>query len=157
MIYCLTNFIWGFLMDKFNFKKLNIIISCIEIGVPWSIYYLSGNKYIFIIENLLVFCCLSGEITTIAPLYNKVFGKEVALEIYGLTSSFIHVARFVAIFFVLLARLDLICFYLIGGGICFLKFIALHSFKENESYKYKNNKEKDIKHEEKLYDIGIDN
>ena len=157
IIYCLSSFIWGFLMDKIGFKILNIIISCIEMGVSWSIYYLAGNKYIFIIENLLVSCCLSGTFTTIVPLFSKVFGKEISLEIYGLTGFFIQVARIVAILFIYFTRLDFSCFYLIGGGFCFMKFIALLCFKENESYKYKSNKEKDNKPEKKLYDIGIDN
>ena len=66
----LTRFAWGFLMDKFGFKILNIIISYIEITVSWTIYFSAQNNAFYITENLLVACCLRGTFTTIAPLFN---------------------------------------------------------------------------------------
>ena len=128
-------------MDKFGFKILNIVISCIELLVCGTIYYFADNPYIFVIENLLVACSLSGTFTTITPLFNFVFGKELATEIYGLTGFFIGVASFIG---PLLTKMmikqdeDYLIVYLIGGGICLMKFIALICFKENEPYHFKN-------------------
>ena len=81
-------------MDKFNFKILMVIISIIELTVCGTIYFFADNKYIFVIENLLVACCLSGTFTTITPLFNKIFKNELGAEMYGLTGFFIGLASF---------------------------------------------------------------
>ena len=115
-----TRFIWGFLMDKFNFKILMVIISILEITICFSIYFFSDNPVIFVIENLLVATCLSGTFTTITPLFNKVF-KEVGAEMYGLTGFFIGLASFLG---PVLTKIlikeddDYIIVYSVGGGIC---------------------------------------
>ena len=80
-------------MDKLNFKILMIIISFIEFGVCGTIYYFADKAVIFIIENLLVSCCLSGTFTIITPLFNKIF-NELGAEMYGLTGFFIGLASF---------------------------------------------------------------
>lgn len=139
-------------MDKFGFKILNIIISCIEITVSWTIYFSAQSDALFIIENLLVACCLSGTFTTITPLFNKVFGKELATEIFGLTGFFIGVASFVG---PLLTKIminedeDYLMVYMIGGGICLMKFMALLCFKEDEPYHFKNKDENKNKIDDK--------
>ena len=154
-----TRFIWGILMDKFGFKCLMIIITIIELGLSFSIYHLARYPIIFIIENLLVAFCLSGTFTTITPLFNKVFGSELATEIYGLTGFFIGVASFIG---PLLTNLivkdqkDYLIVYSIGGGICLMKFFAIICFKENEVYHFKNknkeiNKSEDINKNEEIF------
>lgn len=127
-------------MDKYGFKILMFIISILELFLSVTIYYIAGNPIIFVIENLLVACCLSGTFTTITPLFNKIFGKELATEIYGLTGFFIGVASFVG---PLLTKImikeeeDYLMVYMIGGGICLMKFMALLCFKDNEPYQFK--------------------
>jgi MFS family permease len=134
-----TRFIWGFLMDKFNFKILMVIISILEITICFSIYFFSDNPVIFVIENLLVATCLSGTFTTITPLFNKVF-KEVGAEMYGLTGFFIGLASFLG---PVLTKIlikeddDYIIVYSVGGGICIVKFIFLFFFDENSEYIFK--------------------
>ena len=135
-----TRFVWGFLMDKFNFKILMIIISIIEFGICGSIYFSVAIPVVFVIENLLVACCLSGTFTTITPLFNKVF-KELGAEMYGLTGFFIGLASFMG---PILTKLiikedndDYLYVYLIGGIICFIKFIALLFFDENKEFIFK--------------------
>lgn len=164
----LTRFAWGFLMDKFGFKILNIIISCIEITVSWTIYFSAQNNALYIIENLLVACCLSGTFTTITPLFNKIFGKELATEIYGLTGFFIGVASILGplLIKVVIPKSDpnhpetdknldgeyYFILYVIGGGISLMKFIALICFKEDEPYQFKKGKEGDVNIKERLED-----
>ena len=124
-------------MDKSNFKILMIIISIIEFTVCGTIYFFAGNPVIFVIENLLVACCLSGTFTTITPLFNKVFGDDLGAEMYGLTGFFIGLASFSGpIITKLLIKedSDYLTVYLIGGGFCVVKFIALLFFDENKPY-----------------------
>ena len=134
-----TRFVWGFLMDKFNFKILMIIISIIELTISATIYFLADYPVIFVIENLLVATCLSGTFTTITPLFNKVF-NELGAEMYGLTGFFIGLASFLG---PVLTKLlikedsDYIIVYFVGGGICLIKFIALFFFDENSPYIFK--------------------
>ena len=134
-----TRFIWGFLMDKFNFKILMVIISIIEMAICFSIYFVASNPALFVIENLLVAVCLSGTFTTITPLFNKIF-NNVGAEMYGLTGIFIGVASFLG---PVLTKLiisddnDYLIVYCVGGGICLIKFIFLFFFDENSPYEYK--------------------
>ena len=174
----LTRFGWGYLMDKFGFKILNIIITCIEIAVSWTIYFSVKNDALFVIENLLVACCLSGTFTTITPLFNKVFGKKLATEIYGLTGFFIGIASILGplLIKVIIPKTDIeqnessnlkdnpsgcdnykngdnyYILYVIGGGISLIKLIALICFKEDEPYKFKSVKEGDVNIKERLDD-----
>ena len=146
-----TRFIWGYLMDKFNFKILMIIISIIEIGICGSIYFISHIPSLFVIENLLVATCLSGTFTTITPLFNKVF-KNLGAEMFGLTGFLIGLASFLG---PILTKLlikddsDYIIIYSIGGGICLIKFIALFFFDENAEYVFK-----DLENPEEISEIA---
>ena len=131
-----TRFIWGILMDKFNFKILMLIISFIEFGVCGTIYISASNPYFFVIENVLVACCLSGTFTTITPLFSKVFGDKNGAEMFGLTGFFIGLASFAGSFltkFYIKEESDYFVLYLIGGGVCVVKFIALILFDEKKT------------------------
>ena len=145
-----TRFIWGYLMDKFNFRILMIIISIIEIAICGSIYFVSHIPALFVIENLLVATCLSGTFTTITPLFNKVF-KNLGAEMYGITGFLIGLASFLG---PILTKLlikddsDYIIIYSIGGGICLIKFIALFFFDENSEYVFK-----DLENPEEISEI----
>jgi len=134
-----TRFIWGYLMDKFNFKVLMIIISIIELIVSGSIYFFADNPVIFVIENLLVACCLSGTFTTITPLFQKIF-KNLGTEMYGLTGFFIGLASFtgpILTKLVIKDESDYLIIYLVGGGFVLVKFISLFFFDENKEFEYK--------------------
>lgn len=131
-------------MDKFSFKVIMIIISIIEFIICGTFYALAGTPVIFVIELLLVACCLSGTFTTITPLFNKKFNDVLGPLMYGLTGFFIGVASITGP--ILVSALvpkdpessDFLITYLIGGGFCLVKFIALLFFKENEPYRPKN-------------------
>lgn len=133
-------------MDNFGFKILMFIISIIEISVSTTIYYFAYHPFIFVFENMLVACCLSGT-STLIPLFHKIFGKEYGAELYGLTGIFIGLASLVGpllIKIIVKEDEDYLTVYLIGGGLCFLKTIALICFKENKPYEF----EQKIKYEE---------
>ena len=126
-------------MDKLNFKILMIIISIIEFIICGTIYFFADQPVIFVIENLLVACCLSGTFTTITPLFNKVF-KNLGAEMYGLTGFFIGLASFMG---PILTKIfikedsDYLIIYSIGGAFCVIKFIALLFFDENKEYVFR--------------------
>lgn len=133
-----TRAIWGYLMDKFGFKILMFIISFIEIGVSCTFYFFADNPYIFVIENMLIACCLSG-ITLLIPLFPKVFGKELGAQLYGITGIFIALSSLVG---PLLIKLivkndeDYLTVYLIGASLGIIKTIGLICFKENKPYEF---------------------
>lgn len=116
-----------------------VIISLIEFGVCGTIYFFADNPVIFVIETLLVACCLSGTFTMITPLFKDIFG-DLGTEMYGLTGFFIGLASFMGP--ILTKSLinedsDYLKIYLIGGAICVVKFIALLFFDENTKFRFK--------------------
>lgn len=126
-------------MDKFNFKILMVIISIIEMTICFTIYEFAENKYIFVIENLLVAMCLSGTFTTITPLFNKIF-NNLGAEMYGLTGLLIGIASFlgpVLTKIIIKEDKDYLIVYITGGVICLIKFIFVFLFDENSEYKSK--------------------
>lgn len=123
-------------MDKFGFKILMIIINIIELGVSCTIYYFANNPYIFVSENILVACCLSGT-SLFIPLFHKIFGKDFGAQLYGLTGLFIGIASLVGPFLIKIIvreEEDYLIVYLIGGALCLIQFFALICFKENKPY-----------------------
>lgn len=116
-----------------------VIISLIEFGVCGTIYFFADNPVIFIIENLLVACCLSGTFTMITPLFKDIFG-DLGTEMYGLTGFFIGLASFMGPILtksLIKEDSDYLKIYLIGGAICVIKFIALLFFDENKKFTFK--------------------
>lgn len=133
-----TRTIWGFLMHKFGFKILMFIICFIELIVSGTIYFFAHNPFIFVTENILVACCLSGT-SLFIPLFYKIFGKEFGAELYGLTGLFIGIASLVGPFLIKIIVKedeDYLTIYLLGGGLCFIQTLALICFKENKPYQF---------------------
>lgn len=116
-----------------------VIISLIEFGVCGTIYFFADNPVIFVIENLLVACCLSGTFTMITPLFKDIF-EDLGTEMYGLTGFFIGLASFMGPILtksLIKEDSDYLKIYLIGGAICVVKFIALLFFDENKKFTFK--------------------
>ena len=143
-----TRVFWGLLMDKFGFKILMFVITIIEIGIAGSIYFLVKYPIIYVIENALIACCISGTFTTITPLFNKIFGKSYGAEMYGLTGFFVGLASFCGPILIKImipkeganpskddpGIKNYLYLYITGGGICAIKIIVLIFFNENEKY-----------------------
>ena len=130
-----------------------VIISLIEFGVCGTIYFFADNPVIFVIETLLVACCLSGTFTMITPLFKDIFG-DLGTEMYGLTGFFIGLASFMGPILtksLIKEDSDYLKIYLIGGAICVVKFIALLFFDENTKFKFK----AQIKEEDNEEAVGI--
>ena len=116
-----------------------VIISIIEFAVCGTIYFVADKPVIFIIENLLVACCLSGTFTMITPLFKDIFG-DLGTEMYGLTGFFIGLASFTGPILtktLIKEDSDYLKVYLIGGAVCVVKFIALLFFDQNTKFKFK--------------------
>ena len=130
-----------------------VIISLIEFAVCGTIYFVADKPVIFVIENLLVACCLSGTFTMITPLFKDIFG-DLGTEMYGLTGFFIGLASFAGPILtktLIKEDSDYLKIYLIGGAICVVKFIALLFFDENTKFKFK----AQIKEEDNEEAVGI--
>jgi hypothetical protein len=116
-----------------------VIISLIEFAVCGTIYFVADKPVIFVIENLLVACCLSGTFTMITPLFKDIFG-DLGTEMYGLTGFFIGLASFTGPILtktLIKEDSDYLKVYLIGGAVCVVKFIALLFFDQNSKFKFK--------------------
>ena len=127
-------------MDKFGFKKLMFFITSIEIIIAGTLYFSVNIVVIYIISVLLISACIGGHFAILSPTFNKIFGLEKGPEMYGLTGNFIGIASVSGPLmsnFVLKEKKDFLVVFLVGGGLCFVKFIVLIIFKENDKFKYK--------------------
>ena len=135
-----TRFVWGLLMDKYNFKILMYIIMTLEIIISFTVYYTKINDILFVVVNLLSAVSLSGFFTTITPTFNKVFGFKNGAKIYGLTGILIGVASFLGPvltkIFIKDEKKELYRnIYFVGGGFIIFSFISLFFFEE-KSFDY---------------------
>ena len=62
-----SRFVWGWLMDRYGFKKFEILISA-------TFYFTAVNASLYIISVLLVSACIGGHFAILCPVFNKIFG-----------------------------------------------------------------------------------
>ena len=137
-----SRFLWGYLMDKFGFKILMLIITSIEIIIAATLYFSVQNDILYIISVLLISACLGGHFAILSPVFNKIFGLEKGPEMYGLTGNCIGIASVSGPLmsnFVLKNKQDFLIVFLVGGALCVVKFVVLIFFNENDKFKYKAN------------------
>ena len=138
---------WGYLMDKFGFKPLMLIISFLEISIAASFYFIVSINILYLISVLLVSLCIGGHFSLLAPLFNKVYGVSIGPQTYGMCGIFIGLANLTGPLlcaFFLKEKSDFLISFLISGSIVIIKIICLFLFDENEKYNFNENEENDI-------------
>jgi MFS family permease len=147
----LSRLFWGFLLDKLKFKKLMFLITILEIIVGFSLYFIVKIEVIYIIELLLVAICIGGSLSILSPTFVEIYGLFLGPEIYGLTGISISLSGLLGpVLISLMAKFEYNYLYtfLIGGGLCVIKLIALILFDENEKmYDDNNDAQKKINYE----------
>ena len=146
-----SRLLWGYLMDKFGFKPLMLIISFIEITIAASFYFIVKINILFLIYVLLIALCIGGHFSMLAPLFNKVYGVAVGPQIYGICGLFIGVANLTGPLlsaFFLEEKEDFLIGFLIAGSLIIIKIIGLFLFDENEKYNFGEKEENNDDNEE---------
>jgi MFS family permease len=145
-LYGLTNgmcrFLWGWLLDKFNFKKLMFAILTMEFTVACSIYYIAYNPILYIFENLLIALCVGGTFVMLIPCFSHIFGVKNGPKIYGLTGILVGLSSMIGPIvseLIVKTKVDYLKLYLIGGGFVFVNIIVCLLFEE-KPYVYTNTK-----------------
>ncbi len=137
-----SRFLWGWLMDRFGFKVLMFFITGIEILISSTFYFSAANPVLYIASVLLVSACIGGHFAILSPVFNKIFGLERGPEMYGVTGLFIGFASICGPLltnFILNKTEDFLVVFLIGCGLCIVKFVVLIFFDENDKYVYEEN------------------
>lgn len=132
-----SRFLWGWLMDKYGFKKLMFVISTIEIIVGSSLYFMVKYDYVYVILVLFVAACIGGSFSILAPVFNKIFGLGIGPEVYGLTGISIGIANFsgpLLTKYMLEENKDFLIAFLVGSTLCVIKVCVLLLFDENDKY-----------------------
>lgn len=88
--------VWGFLYDKFGFKKLIILNCCLNLLVGSTFYFSVKIKALFIIEAVIVSALLAAPFTLIPSGVQFFFGPKYATEIYGVTFFAFGFSSFIA-------------------------------------------------------------
>lgn len=134
-----SRFLWGFLMDKLGFKILMSIITCIEVSVGLSLYFMVNYDVIFVIEVLLIGGCIGGNFVILAPTFNNIYGLQIGPELYGITSISIGIANIsgpILAKILLKEKEDYLVAFIIGSCLSGFKIILLFFFNENK-YEFK--------------------
>ena len=132
LVISFSYFLFGILVDKYNFKTLLNFITIIEIIISASFYFITINDIILIILILLILICIGANFAIIPPMYNKIYGISFGSEIYGITAIYIGVAHLTITFlikFVIEKDFDYLLAFSIGGGLCFIKILILNCCK----------------------------
>ena len=132
-----SRMLWGYLMDKFGFKPLMLIISFIEIIIAASFYFIVKIHILYFIFVLLISLCLGGHFSMLAPLFNKVYGVSIGPQIYGICGIFIGLANLTGPLlcaFFLKEKTDFLFAFLIAGSLVIIKMICLFIFDGGGGY-----------------------
>ena len=131
---------WGYLMDKFGFQILMLMITLIEIIISTSLYFSVNISILYIIWVLFVSASIGGHFAIISPQFNKTFGFDVGPELYGITGNFIGLASLCGPLmtnFILETKKDFLIVFIIGGALCMIKLYVTLIFDEDDKYIYK--------------------
>ena len=119
------------------------LITIIEIIIGSSIYFIVKYEDIYAFELLLVAICIGGTSTILAPTFIKIFSLFVGPELYGITGISIGISNLLGPLsyeFISEQKYSFLIIFLIGTGLCIIKFIILIFFDENKRmYDIKNN------------------
>lgn len=132
-----SRFVWGYLLDKFGFKKLMTIITFIEITVASSLYFMVRISVLYIILVLCAAACIGGNFCVLTPVFNTVFGLEMGPEVYAITSIAIGTANILGpllVKFLLEDKIDFLYAFLLGGTFCVIKLCVLIFYDENDKF-----------------------
>ena len=85
-----SRLMWGFLFDKFGFKKPFMVLVIIEIVVSGMFYFVGTNTVLYFLMVSLTALILAGVICLTTPLYPKIFGLKngpfvngICIALYG--------------------------------------------------------------------------
>ena len=113
------------------------IIVSIEIISSSILYFTVEYDALYILIVLLIAACLGGNFVCIIPLYTQVYGMDAGPRMYALTGAIIGMAQFccpLLLKFLLSDKKDYLIIFLIGGGLCVIKLIALIFFNDKEKF-----------------------
>lgn len=85
-----SRLMWGFLFDKFGFKKPFMVLVIVEIVVSGMFYFVGTNTVLYFLMVSLTALILAGVICLTTPLYPKIFGLKngpfvngICIALYG--------------------------------------------------------------------------
>lgn len=127
----ISNILFGILIDICEFIKLIYIITGIEILTSGSLYFAVMNDSLYILSILSIGFSIGGNLSILAPEFNRKFGIFFGPEIYGICGIFIGIANLASCLltkFLFLENIHYVLGYLIGGSLCICKLGILIFF-----------------------------
>ncbi len=127
----ISNILFGILIDMCEFIKLMYIITGIEILIAGSLYFSAMNDSLYILFILSIGICIGGNLSILAPEFNRKFGIFFGPEIYGICGIFIGISNLASCLltkFLFLEKFHYVLGYLIGGSLCICKLGILIFF-----------------------------
>ena len=79
--------IWGFLLDRFELKKLYYFIIFFEIIISSTIFYAGNYQYLYFLMICICSFLFSGIVVILIIIYPKVYGIKYSNKIYGIGSA----------------------------------------------------------------------
>lgn len=75
--------VWGFLFDKFGFKKLFVTLNFFQMLISGSVYFMVEDTIIFSTLVLLSGFLQAGLFSLMPSFVSKIFGIKLSSEVYG--------------------------------------------------------------------------
>lgn len=113
--------IWGYLMDKFGFKKVYWVLILIQLALICSLNAISQNKSCYFIWICLILACEGGHFSLFPAITMKQFGIKVGGILYPYVYFAFIISNFIQ-FLIVLGLLDKIhyenVFWIYAGFTC---------------------------------------
>ena len=79
--------IWGYLLDKFELKKLYYLILFTETLISMTIFYIGKYQYLYFLMICICSFLFSGVIVIIVIIFPKIYGIKYSNKIFGIACA----------------------------------------------------------------------
>jgi MFS family permease len=126
--------IWGYLMDKFGFRKVYWLLLSCQLGLICSLNAICEYKAVYFVWICLILACEGGHFSLFPTVTLKQFGIKLGGFVYPYVYFAFVISNFIQ-FFIVLGLLDVIEYknvFWIYAGLTFLAGILNFFFKEKK-------------------------
>ena len=121
-------FIWSFATDYFSYKVVYGVLLLMQIGLDFSIPYISENASLYFLWVCLLLLCEGGHFTLVPNVLKKIYGEKGTL-LYGIAFSYTGICSILLVvlqtFLLTSEARSYDIFFFVNGALSILALIIL--------------------------------